>query len=60
VDPYGTFAIDNSGSFNGEEWSGSLDSKKFFYVIATDAKSKVPTTIRLESPKVKINKSKIK
>ncbi len=60
VDPYGTFAIDNSGTFNGAEWSNTLDAKKFFYVIATDAKSKIPQTIQVESPKVKVEKSKIK
>ncbi|NOR45649.1 MAG: hypothetical protein GQ534_08705 [Candidatus Delongbacteria bacterium] len=57
VDPYGTFAIDNSGTFNGEEWSSSLVTKNFYYVIATNAKSKIPQTIEVKSPKIKVKKS---
>ena len=60
VDPYGTFAIDNSGTFNGEEWSSALSTKNFYYVIATDAKSNIPQTIEVKSPKVKVEKSLIK
>ena len=35
-DPYGTFSIDGSGSFNGEEWSTATPAiaKKFYYVVA--------------------------
>ena len=48
-DPYGTYVIDSSGSLNGESWSTNLtESKKFFYVIAVESKSKIPKTITVK------------
>jgi C1A family cysteine protease len=41
-DPYGTFAIDTSGTLNGTSWTApATAAKKFYYVIATNAKTKV-------------------
>ncbi|MFO7810611.1 MAG: GLUG motif-containing protein, partial [Candidatus Delongbacteria bacterium] len=39
ADPYGTYSLDGTGTFNGEEWTAPLPaSKMFYYVTATDAK----------------------
>jgi hypothetical protein len=35
TDPFGAFVLDESGSFNGTEWTASLtEQRKFFYVTA--------------------------
>jgi hypothetical protein len=47
-DPYGTFGIDNSGSFNGTIWTTSIvNQKKFYYVIATNAKTRVYNELKV-------------
>ncbi|MBU4486063.1 MAG: hypothetical protein KKD38_03970 [Candidatus Delongbacteria bacterium] len=39
TDPYGTFEIDESGSFDGTEWTAPLtEQRKFFYVTAVKEK----------------------
>jgi len=36
-DPYGTFTLDETGVFNGTEWTGPLTgTKMFYYVVATN------------------------
>jgi hypothetical protein len=57
TDPYGTFAVDNSGSFNGTEWTVVTSAtKKFYYVIATNSKDESPkskTVSAVEGIKIK-------
>ena len=51
-DPYGTFAIDNSGTFNGEEWSTlATATKRFYHIITNFAGYKSPDTIVLPKKK---------
>ena len=53
ADPYGAFVVDNTGTFNGEEWTAPISgTKNFYYVISTDAKVKTaPQNIQLEENK---------
>ena len=54
ADPYGTFSLDLTGSFNGEEWTVSLPgSKMFYYVSATDSKTPILKTIKINKTAIK-------
>lgn len=49
AEPYGTFQIDDSGIFNGEEWITTItEEKKFYYVTASNGKGKIPENIIIE------------
>ncbi|MBN2790614.1 MAG: hypothetical protein JXR69_10535 [Candidatus Delongbacteria bacterium] len=49
-DPYGTFSLDGSGSFNGEEWTVSTaDPRMFYFVTATNATKETPKTISMQN-----------
>ena len=44
VNPYGTFVLDETGSFNGTEWTGTLTgTRNFYYVTATNDTKVVPS-----------------
>ena len=60
-DPYGTYSMDNSGSFNGSEWTSALtETKKFYQVTAANSKGSVPETIIVtEKRNIVIKKEKI-
>jgi hypothetical protein len=47
ADPYGTFAIDESGSFNNEEWTAPVPAGKMFYYVtaANSSKKRLKTDI---------------
>jgi hypothetical protein len=49
ADPYGTFTLDGTGTFNGTEWTGPFaGSKMFYYVVAVnDTKVITAKTINL-------------
>ena len=50
ADPYGTFALDGSGAFNGEEWTATVgDSKMFYFVTATNATKETPKVIKMNN-----------
>ncbi len=49
-DPYGTFTLDESGGFTGEEWTATVgDSKMFYFVTATNATKKTPKVISMSN-----------
>ncbi|MDA3886758.1 MAG: hypothetical protein PF638_14295 [Candidatus Delongbacteria bacterium] len=49
-DPYGTFILDGSGAFNGEEWTvTTADAKMFYFVTATNATKEIPKVIKMNS-----------
>jgi hypothetical protein len=49
-DPYGTFAEDTSGTFNGEEWTAPIStSRLFYYVVAVNESMKEKKIIKEES-----------
>ncbi|OGE81945.1 MAG: hypothetical protein A2Y39_04030 [Candidatus Delongbacteria bacterium GWF2_40_14] len=44
TNPYGTFMLDETGSFNGTEWTGTLTgTRNFYYVTATNDTKVVPS-----------------
>ncbi|HXK49203.1 MAG TPA: GLUG motif-containing protein [Clostridiales bacterium] len=43
ADPYGTFILDETGVFNGTEWTGPLTGTKMFYYVAAVNDTKVIT-----------------
>jgi hypothetical protein len=44
VNPYGTFVLNETGSFNGTEWTGTLSgTKNFYYVTATNDTKVIPS-----------------
>ncbi|MBU4486061.1 MAG: hypothetical protein KKD38_03960 [Candidatus Delongbacteria bacterium] len=48
VDPYGTFVLDETGSFNGTEWTVSTpETKKFYFVTATNETKLTAAKIKL-------------
>ncbi|MCK5760050.1 MAG: hypothetical protein KAH33_02070, partial [Candidatus Delongbacteria bacterium] len=50
ADPYGTFTLDESGAFNGEEWTVTVgDSKMFYFVTATNATKETPKQISMSN-----------
>ncbi len=50
ADPYGTFTLDESGAFNGEEWTITVgDSKMFYFVTATNATKSIPKVIEMSN-----------
>ena len=54
TDPYGTFTVDNSGTFNGTEWTSALtETKKFYYVTAANSKGKSSQSNIVETPSAK-------
>lgn len=62
-DPYGTFLIDNSGSFNGTQWTiAATEAKKFYYVTASNSKIESPQsktlTVSGEKKIKKVSKNK--
>ncbi|HAQ60576.1 TPA: hypothetical protein DCR49_00995 [Candidatus Delongbacteria bacterium] len=53
-DPYGTFAEDTSGTFNGEEWIAPLSSSRlFYYVVAVNESMKEKRILKESSNRVK-------
>jgi hypothetical protein len=40
ADPYGSFSIDETGTFNGEEWTAPLPAAKMFYYVTALNNSK--------------------
>jgi len=44
VNPYGTFVLNETGSFNGTEWTGTLTgTRNFYYVTATNDTKVAPS-----------------
>lgn len=53
-DPYGTFAEDTSGSFDGEEWIAPLSSSRlFYYVVAVNESMKEKKILKETLSRVK-------
>lgn len=53
-DPYGTFAEDTTGTFDGEEWVAPLSSSKlFYYVVAVNESMKEKKNIKTSGNQVK-------
>lgn len=49
ADPYGTFTLDETGVFNGTEWTGPLTGTKMFYYVAAVNDTKVITARKISS-----------
>lgn len=46
--PYGTYAIDTTGTLNGTQWTTpTSNTRKFYYVVATNAKTHVYNELKV-------------
>jgi len=46
--PYGTYAIDTTGTLNGTQWTtATTNTRKFYYVVATNAKTHVYNELKV-------------
>jgi hypothetical protein len=41
TDPYGTFVLDETGSFNGTEWTDAMSGTKYFYYVTATNNTKI-------------------